>query len=524
MRGTARLAIAPRGAGSVAADGPAPRRRRARLLRELRAVPAALPDVPGDGGGGLLAPRTHRRDAIGAVATVRRGGDEFVAFMETCVQCRGCEPACPSGVPFGHLMEGTRRALASEHRTTSRLQRMALASARKHRLLLAGSSVLALAQRLRLVPRRLGLAAAPAAAWRGRHRARPAPIRRVAVHRLRDGRLDAPHPRGDEAGDRGRRWACVQVPGRRGRLLRRAAHPRRPARRGRRARPEGDGVDAGRGADRRQLRRLRCGDEGLRPPARHRRRRAAFARGCSTSTSGSRRASTAPGTDRAPLGPVIVQDPCHLRHVQKAHALGACRARPRRRRGRARRRWPVLRRGRRLLRARNPSSPARSETARWPPSSAPSVASGATVVASRQPGLRDAPRRRRHRRCAIRSTSWRRCCHDLERPTRRARRAARGDLEELGDLAIVLLRDAIADGATSRPAQEKRLAQARRAVDKASHLLAALRPWRIRARSQPVADSRARRRTCRRRTHARALVNAGACAREAIVGLRGERS
>ena len=43
--------------------------------------------------------------------------------------------------------------------------------------------------------------------------------------------------------------------------------------------------------------------------------------------------------------------------------------------------------------------------------------------------------------------------------------------EELGDLAMVLLRDAIAGGATSRPAQEKRLAQARRAVDKASHLL-----------------------------------------------------
>ena len=32
----------------------------------------------------------------------------FVASMETCVQCRGCEAACPSSVPFGHLMEGTR--------------------------------------------------------------------------------------------------------------------------------------------------------------------------------------------------------------------------------------------------------------------------------------------------------------------------------------------------------------------------------------------------------------------------------
>jgi hypothetical protein len=43
--------------------------------------------------------------------------------------------------------------------------------------------------------------------------------------------------------------------------------------------------------------------------------------------------------------------------------------------------------------------------------------------------------------------------------------------EELGDLAMALLRDAIAEGATSRPSEEKRLAQARRAIDKASHLL-----------------------------------------------------
>ena len=37
-------------------------------------------------------------------AVQRRGApidDDFVEFMATCVQCRGCEPACPSGVPFG---------------------------------------------------------------------------------------------------------------------------------------------------------------------------------------------------------------------------------------------------------------------------------------------------------------------------------------------------------------------------------------------------------------------------------------
>ena len=84
-------------------------------------------------------------------------GDDFVSFMETCVQCRGCEPACPSGVPYGRLQEGVREVLASQHRVAPRWQRAAFAMLPRHRLLLAGSSALAAAQRLRLVPKRLGL-------------------------------------------------------------------------------------------------------------------------------------------------------------------------------------------------------------------------------------------------------------------------------------------------------------------------------------------------------------------------------
>lgn len=92
--------------------------------------------------------------------------DEFVDFMETCVQCRGCEPACPSGVPFGHLMEATRATLAAQHRITPWWQRLGFSVLGRHRLLLAGSTVLAGAQRLHLVPRRLGLP--PLALRRGR--------------------------------------------------------------------------------------------------------------------------------------------------------------------------------------------------------------------------------------------------------------------------------------------------------------------------------------------------------------------
>ncbi len=96
---------------------------------------------------------------------------EVLRSMETCVQCLGCETACPSGVPFGHLMEGTRAALAAEGRITPWWQRLGLRLLRHRRALLAGSTLLALAGRLRLLPaRRLGLPAR-LPLRRGRHRA-----------------------------------------------------------------------------------------------------------------------------------------------------------------------------------------------------------------------------------------------------------------------------------------------------------------------------------------------------------------
>lgn len=87
--------------------------------------------------------------------------DEFVSFMETCVQCRGCEPACPSSVPFGALMEQTRTVLVDHRRMTPWWQRLGFAALARHRLLLVGSTLLAVAQRARLVPKRLGLGTIP---------------------------------------------------------------------------------------------------------------------------------------------------------------------------------------------------------------------------------------------------------------------------------------------------------------------------------------------------------------------------
>lgn len=108
-----------------------------------------------------LSPR-GRIDAIRAVHTADAPiTPQFVEFMSTCVQCRGCEPACPSGVKYGHIQEGVRRTLAGTRDITPRWQRAAYAVLPRHRLLLAGSSVLAVAQRLRLVPRRMGLPRLP---------------------------------------------------------------------------------------------------------------------------------------------------------------------------------------------------------------------------------------------------------------------------------------------------------------------------------------------------------------------------
>ena len=101
------------------------------------------------------------RGRIAAIRAVHNDDEpvtaEFVSFMETCVQCRGCEPACPSGVPYGRLQEGVRATLAEQHRITPRWQRAGFAVLPRHRLLLLGSSALAIAQRIRLVPRRAGL-------------------------------------------------------------------------------------------------------------------------------------------------------------------------------------------------------------------------------------------------------------------------------------------------------------------------------------------------------------------------------
>jgi glycolate oxidase iron-sulfur subunit len=101
------------------------------------------------------------RGRIALMREVQRGGApvtvEVVDAFETCIQCRGCEPACPSGVPYGRLIEQTRTALVADGTIPTRRWRLALAALSRPRLLRAGSTALAIAGRMHLLPRRLGL-------------------------------------------------------------------------------------------------------------------------------------------------------------------------------------------------------------------------------------------------------------------------------------------------------------------------------------------------------------------------------
>ena len=138
-----------------------PRRRRTEHVRRLRAVPPALPDVSCHRRGGALASRADRCHACSRMAwrpdrrRLRRDHGDLRAV-----------PRVRTGVPQRRPFRSPdRRARGS---TSSRAGGSrhggsgsdSLCSPR-HRLLLAGSTALALAQRLRLVPKRLGCPGLP---------------------------------------------------------------------------------------------------------------------------------------------------------------------------------------------------------------------------------------------------------------------------------------------------------------------------------------------------------------------------
>ena len=107
------------------------------------------------------------RGRIAAMRAVQLGDaawdPAFRDAMEACVQCRGCEAACPSSVPFGALMEGARDALHEQPPVRVSVRRRVVewvayrAVLPRRRLLVALTWLLLVGQRLHLVPNRLGL-------------------------------------------------------------------------------------------------------------------------------------------------------------------------------------------------------------------------------------------------------------------------------------------------------------------------------------------------------------------------------
>ena len=275
--------------------------------------------------GSPVSRRRHRAGAsppcVRSSSTARPVDDAFRHTMETCVQCRGCEVACPSGVPFGHLMEGARESLArsttaprgrpaSRRRVAGVRRRVApaLAVARAH-----------VADMARAAPAARAAAVRPAealAAFVARAPERCRAARRVSVHGLRHGRVAARRPPCCAQRDERSRRAC---PGSRdpggdccGALhvhAGRVQHARRLARRVIASMP-GDApvvVDsAGCGAAMKDYGRL------LGTPA-------ASAFSARVLDFSEWLAAQPPLALRDTRREAVVQDPCHLRHVQKAH-------------------------------------------------------------------------------------------------------------------------------------------------------------------------------------------------------------
>ena len=87
------------------------------------------------------------RGRIALMKAVHEGrvgiSDRLVSHWELCLQCRACEAVCPSGVPYGRLMEQTRAQVRdnnSQSPELSRLSQLFLRAALPHnnRLRLAG--------------------------------------------------------------------------------------------------------------------------------------------------------------------------------------------------------------------------------------------------------------------------------------------------------------------------------------------------------------------------------------------------
>ena len=266
-----------------------------------------------------------------------------LGHLDLCLQCRNCEAVCPSGVPYGRIMEQTRAARPESADAPAGLAAARALPARSHRQArrACGSSPRA----LRLVPAhpactrwRSGCPSSGERAAPGAHGSPAGRSRARACSRGREGRRAARvalltgciMPLRLSAACTGRRCACWPATAARSwRRRRRAAAarctPTTATARTARALARRN-IDAFLtpevGRRRRQLGRLRRRDEGVRRAAGRRRRlRARRPHGFAAPRTRRQRVPRRPAVRAARRPPsrprVTYQDSCHLAHAQR---------------------------------------------------------------------------------------------------------------------------------------------------------------------------------------------------------------